>query len=216
MTPVIGIGAGGHAKVILEILRNDPRYQLTGLLDCNRELWGKEIAGVPVLGGDELLKKLFAGGARHAFIGVGTTGNATPRRKLYETAIRMGFEFVPAIHPQAIVSPGAKIGKGIAIMAGAIINVGVSTGDNVIINTGAVVEHDCSIGDHTHIATGALLAGGVRVGSCSHVGIGASVRQGVNIGNNAVVGAGAVVVKDVPDNVIVAGVPARFLKAVTP
>jgi UDP-perosamine 4-acetyltransferase len=216
MIPVIGIGAGGHAKVILEIIRNDPRYRLVGLLDRNHELWGKQIAGIPVLGGDELLGKLFAEGTRHAFIGVGTTGDAAPRRKLYETVTQLGFEFVPAIHSKAVVSPSARMGSGVAIMAGAIINPDVRIGDNVIINTGAVVEHDCSIGDHTHIATGALLAGGVRVGSCSHVGIGASVRQGVNIGNNAVVGAGAVVVKDVPDNIIVAGVPARFLKAVTP
>jgi sugar O-acyltransferase (sialic acid O-acetyltransferase NeuD family) len=216
MTPVIGIGAGGHAKVILEILRDDPRYQLAGLLDRNRELWGKKVAGIPVLGGDELLKQIFAGGTHHAFIGVGTTGNGMLRQRLYETASRVGFEFVPAIHPKAIISPGATIGIGAAIMAGAIINVDVCLGDNVIINTGAVVEHDCSIGNHTHIATRAALAGGVKVGSGSLVGAGASVRQCVQIGNNAIVGAGAVVVKNVPDNVIVVGVPARFLKTVAP
>jgi UDP-perosamine 4-acetyltransferase len=214
MTPVIGIGAGGHAKVILEILRADRRYRLVGLLDRNRELWGSEVAGVPVLGGDELLEKLFAAGTRHAFIGVGTTGSAAPRRKLYEAATQLGFEFVPAIHPRATVSAMAKIGRGVAVMAGAVINTDTRIGDNVIINTGAVVEHDCSIGDHAHIATGAALAGGVSVGTGSLVGIGASVRQGVRIGNNAIVGAGAVVVKDVPDNIVVAGVPARFVKAV--
>ena len=216
MTSIVGIGAGGHAKVMLEILRNEPGYRLVGLLDRNRELWGKEMAGVPVLGGDELLEKLFAEGIRHAFIGVGTTGNAVPRQKLYETATRIGFEFVSAVHPQAIVSPGAKIGKGVAIMAGAIINADAQLGQNVIVNTGSVIEHDCIIGDHVHIATGALLAGGVRIGNGSHVGVGASVRQCVKIGCNSIVGAGASVIRDVPDHVVVVGVPARILRENTP
>ena len=216
MTSIIGIGAGGHAKVMLEILRTDPGCRLVGLLDRNRELWGKEMAGVPVLGGDELLDKLRAEGIHHAFIGVGSVGNSARRQKLYELALSHGFQVVSAIHPRAIVSPSARIGGGVAIMAGAILNADVRLGDNVIINTGAIVEHDCSIGNHTHIATGALLAGEVHVGEGSHVGIGASVKQGMRIGRNAIVGAGAVVVKDVPDNSIFVGVPARFLKAVTP
>ncbi len=216
MTSIIGIGAGGHAKVMLEILRIDPGCRLVGLLDRNRELWGKEIAGVPVLGGDELLDKLRAEGIHHAFIGVGSAGNSARRQKLYELALSHGFQVVPAIHPQAVISPSARIGAGVAIMAGAIINADAQIGDNVIINTGAIVEHDCSIGSHTHIATGALLAGGVHIGNGSHVGVGASVKQGMRIGCNAIVGAGAAVVKDVPDNSVFAGVPARRLRENTP
>jgi UDP-perosamine 4-acetyltransferase len=216
MTSIIGIGAGGHAKVMLEILRLDPGCRLVGLLDRNRELWGKEIAGVPVLGGDELLDKLRAEGIHHAFIGVGSAGNSARRQKLYELALSHGFQVVPAIHPQAVISPSARIGAGVAIMAGAIINADAQIGDNVIINTGAIVEHDCSIGNHTHIATGALLAGGVHIGNGSHVGVGASVKQGMRIGRNAIVGAGAAVVKDVPENSVFAGVPARRLRENTP
>lgn len=215
MTPVIGIGAGGHAKVIMEILRGDSGRRLVGLLDCNRELWGTQIAGVPVLGGDDLLDQCFADGIRHAFLGVGTTGNTAPRQNLYQIVTRRGFEFIQAIHPRAVVSSEARIGRGVAIMAGAVINADAHIGNNVIINTGAIVEHDCVVGDHAHVATGAALAGGVCLGSGAHIGIGASVRQGVRIGNHAIVGAGAVVVRDVPDNVVVVGVPAHFLKAIT-
>lgn len=216
MTKVVGFGSGGHAKVVLEILRNNPEYLFPALLDSNAEVWGKNLGGVPILGGDDLLDKLRAEGIHHAFIGVGSVGNSARRQKLYELALSHGFQVVSAIHPQAVISTSARIGAGVAIMAGAIINADAQIGDNVIINTGAIVEHDCSVGNHAHIATGALLAGEVAVGEGSHVGIGASVKQGVRIGRNAIVGAGAVVIKDVPDHVIVAGVPARFLKAVTP
>ena len=212
MKRVIGIGAGGHAKGVLEILRNDPDVELAGMLDANEQLWGKQFFGLPILGGDVLLKNLVQQGVDHAFIGVGTTGNTKPRQKLYDLAKNMGFDFVSAIHPSAVISPSAQIGAGVAIMADAVVNSDARLGNNVIINTRSVVEHDCVIGDHAHIATGALLAGGVVVGNGSHVGIGACVRQGIRIGNDAVVGAGAVVVDDVADNVVVAGNPARILK----
>ena len=211
MTQIIGLGAGGHAKVVLEILRNDPSFQFAGMLDANEQLWAKQFCGLPILGGDDQLQKLLKQGVDHAFIGVGTTGNTKPRQKLYELAKGMGFQFVSAIHSQAIISPSVRIGPGASIMAGAVINPEARLGDNVIINTRAVVEHDCVIGDHVHIATGALLAGGVSVGNGSHVGIGACVRQGIQIGRDAVIGAGAVVVDNVPDNVVVAGNPARKL-----
>jgi sugar O-acyltransferase (sialic acid O-acetyltransferase NeuD family) len=212
MKRVVGIGAGGHAKVVLEILLNDPDYEFVGMLDRNKELWSKPFFGVSVLGGDALLEELFKQGIRHAFIGVGTTGDTKPRQHLYHFAASIGCQFVSAIHPRAIVSPSAQIGQGVAITAGAIINSGAHIGNNVIINTGSVIEHDCVIGDHAHIATSAALAGGVTVGQGSHVGIGACVRQGVRIGRNAIVGAGAVVVNDVADEEVVAGNPARILK----
>jgi len=209
---VVGIGAGGHAKVVLEILRNNPDYEMTGMLDRNKELWGKTFLGISVLGGDTLLEELFNQGMDHAFIGVGTAGNTKSRQNLYHLAKAIGFQFVSVIHPKAIIYPTAKIGEGVVITAGATINSGAQIGNNVIINTGSVIEHDCMIGDHAHIATSAALAGGVTVGLGSHVGVGACVRQGVQIGRNAIVGAGAVVVHDVPDEVVVAGNPARILK----
>jgi len=214
MKRVVGLGAGGHAKVVIEILQLMGGYELVGLLDPKKELWNTEVLGIPVLGGDDLLPKLYKEGVRHAFIGLGTVGDTRPRRELYEKARSYGFQIVRAIHPQAIVSSSAVIGDGPTVVAGAIINANARLGDNVIVNTGAIIEHDCIIGDHIHIATGARLASTVHVDGGAHIGIGASVRQCIHIGRNAIVGAGAVVVGDVPNNVVVVGVPARSLKKV--
>jgi len=212
MIGVIGIGAGGHARVVIEILRLMGGYDLAGLLDPRPELQGAQVLGVPVLGDDSLLPGLYVQGVHHAFIGLGGTGDTRPRRRLYELARGLGFEIVAAIHPQAVLSPSAQIGRGPTVMAGAVINAAARLGENVIVNSGAIVEHDCVIGDHVHIASGARLASTVHVGDGAHIGLGACVRQCVRIGAGAIVGAGAVVVKDVPDNAVVVGVPARVLR----
>lgn len=209
MIPVIGFGAGGHAKVVIEILRSMPDYEIVGLLDTRIER-GANVLGVEVLGDDSLMAELKERGIEHAFIGVGSVGDSQPRRQLYEKVVGFGFQIVAAIHAAAVVSITAQIGVGPTIMAGAIVNADAVIGDNVIVNTGAIVEHDCVIGDHSHIATGARLAGGVHVGPGSHIGIGAVVRQEIKIGAGAIVGAGAVVVRDVPDGMTVLGVPAKI------
>lgn len=213
MIAVVGFGAGGHAKVVIEILRSMKQFEIVGLLDAKRELWGTSVLGVEVMGDDSLMSELKARGIDHAFIGVGTVGDARARRELYEKVSNGGFEIVTAVHAAAIVSPSATIGSGPTIMAGAIVNANAVLGANVIVNTGAIIEHDCVVGDHTHVATGARLAGGVQVGPGAHIGIGAVVRQEIRIGAGAIVGAGAVVVRDVPEEKTVIGVPARVLAA---
>jgi len=206
---VVGLGAGGHAKVILEILRLNDQFEIMGMLDKDPELHDKHLLGVPVLGSDELLPDLFANGIKYFFIGLGSTGDNQPRRELFEEAIKLGMEPVSTIHTTAVISPSATIGEGTAVMANAVINASATVGVNTIINTGAIVEHDCILGDHVHIATGATLASTVTVGSMAHIGAGATVRQLINIGDSAVVGAGSVVVKDVPSKETVVGVPAK-------
>ncbi len=212
MKRVIGLGAGGHARVIIEILEAMGGHRIVGLLDPEPSLWGREVGGVPVLGDDGLLTGLGAQGVTSAFVGVGSVGDAELRRRLWEKVVEHGFEIVSAIHPRALISPSAELGPGCIVMAGAVIGSCVVLGRNVIVNTGAIVDHDCRIGDHAHIATGASLASAVRVMDEAHVGVGASVRQEVTIGRGSVVGAGAAVVEDVPDDDIVVGVPARRLR----
>lgn len=210
---IVCIGGGGHARVVLDLLVLAAAGEVIGMLDVNPALWGTRILGIPVLGGDELLPRLYQEGVRHAVIGVGSTKDLGPRRRLYELARREGFATVMAIHPTAVIAPSAEIGDGPTIMAGAIVNASARLGANVLINTGAIVEHDCVIGDHVHVASGARLAGDVRVGTCSHIGLGACVREGIRIGERAVVGAGAVVVADVADATLVVGVPARMVRS---
>lgn len=212
MTRVVGLGGGGHAKVVIDVLARDSRWEVVGLLDPDPALRGTEILGIAVLGDDDLLPELASRGVTHAFIGLGSTGDLGPRRRLYELARDHGLELVDAIHPSAVIASSAILGRGATVLACAVVNADAVLGQNVVVNTGAVIEHDCRIGDHVHIATGALLAGAVRVGELAHVGLGACVREGVSIGSGAIVGAGAVVVSDVPDRVTVAGVPARALE----
>jgi len=207
--PVVGLGAGGHAKVVIEILKLNGQYELIGFLDPKEELQGRSVLGVPALGSDEQLSVLRRRGIHHFFVGLGSSSDTQPRRRLYECALTQGMKPVTAIHPSAVISPSAALGVGATVMASAVINTGAQLGDNVIVNTGAIVEHDCIIGNHVHIATGATLSGGVLVGDGTHVGVGAVVRQGIRIGVGVVIGAGAVVVKDVDDSQVVIGNPAR-------
>ena len=212
MIRVVGLGAGGHAKVVIEILRASSDVEVVGLLDIREALWGTAVVGVPVLGGDRLLPELRAQGIEHVFIGVGSRGDMEPRRRLYMHAQSLGLRAVSAVHPSATISRSATIGHGVTIMPEVIVNAEARLGDNVILNSGAIVEHDCVIGDHVHIATGARLAGSVAVGEGTHVGAGACVRDSCRIGRDVIVGAGTVVVKDVPNNVVVVGSPARLLR----
>jgi sugar O-acyltransferase (sialic acid O-acetyltransferase NeuD family) len=213
-TKVVGLGAGGHAKVVIEILRFQEAYELVGLLDPRPDLRGAEVLGVSVLGDDSLLTVLKNEGVGYFFVGLGGIGDTRPRQRLFELALKDDYRPVSAVHPKAVISPSARLGAGVTIMAGAVINACARLGVNVIINTGAIVEHDCVISDHVHIATGARLASTVQIGPGAHIGAGATLRQSITIGVGATVGAGAVVVKDVEPYTVVAGVPARPLREV--
>ncbi len=208
MIRVVGIGAGGHAKVVIDILRAMGGYEIVGLLDADKRLWEKEVLGVRVLGGDDLLPKLYEQGIRDAFIGVGSVDNPGVRVGIYEAARKHGFQIVKAVHPRAVVATSTQMGQGATVMAGAVINPSARLGENVIVNTCAVVEHDCVIGDHTHISVNATLAGAVEVRERVHVGAGAIVKQRITVGTGAIIAMGAIVVKDVDAGAIVQGTPA--------
>lgn len=200
---ILGVGAGGHAKVLLDALQAAGGHEVVGLLATSG---AGPVLGVPILGGDELLPQLRAEGVTGAFVGL---GNLAARQRLFARLRELGFEVVQIRHPRATVAASVTAGAGLAVLAGAVINPEAVLGDNVIVNTGAVVEHDCRLGSHVHVAPGAVLCGGVHVGDATHVGAGAVVREGLRLGRGVVVGAGAVVVRDVADGQTVVGVPAR-------
>ncbi len=209
MTPaVVVVGAGGHAKVCIELLRamGETVDYCVGSNDGPAAC-----VGVPVLAGDEHLLQLFEQGYRRAFIAIGA--NAV-RLKLAETAIAAGYELVNAISPTAVISPSARLGHGIAVMAGAVVNAESTIADLCIVNTGATVDHDGCVGKAAHIAPQCALAGNVTVGKLSFLGVGCRVIPGVAIGERVMIGAGSTVLADVPSNTTCVGTPAKQIKRV--
>ncbi len=208
----IGIGAGGHSKVVIDILRFEKQLEIVGLLDNNLKLKGKKIHGFPVLGNDNLIDELIQNSISHFFIGIGSVGNTSNRQKIFDFVAKKNLKPINAIHPKTSISSSVNYKNGVTIMANVVMNADVQLGSNVIVNTGTIIEHDCEIGNHVHISTGARVAGGVIVQDGVHLGIGAIVKENIHIGAKAIIGAGAVVIDNVPSNVTVIGNPARIIK----
>jgi sugar O-acyltransferase (sialic acid O-acetyltransferase NeuD family) len=203
-------GAGGHGKVVLDILQHDRRVNLVGFIDDDRNSHEKFVDGTPVLGDVGNLPSLIAA---HQLDGaVIAVGNNKVRAALFMQVKSLGLKLENAIHPKALIAGDVIIGEGVVVASGAIINTGTKIGDNVIINTGVIIDHDNVIEDHVHISPGVKLGGKVTVKKYTHIGLGSTVAQRLTIGENATVGAGAVVLADVPENTLVVGVPARIVK----
>jgi sugar O-acyltransferase (sialic acid O-acetyltransferase NeuD family) len=199
-------GAGGHGKVVADILLCCGERKFTGFVDDCGELWGTKLMGFAVLGGEEWLGREAERERVAVALGV---GNARARRKIAERCSAWGVEILTPVHPGATVSRAARLGCGPVVMAGAVINADARIGTGVIVNSGAVVEHDAEVGDFAHVAPNAAIGGAASLGEFSHLGMGAVVLERVRVGSHTVVGAGAVVVKDLPDRVVAMGVPAR-------
>lgn len=194
------LGAGGHASVLVDILRSQGRTPIaivapkldemrTVLADI--EYWQDE---GKIL---ELMPEQY-----QLVNGIGSLPGIDLRARLFSHYQKLGFSFASVISSQAIVSDYAFIEEGVQIMTGAIIQTGSRVGHNSIINTAAIVEHDCNIGANNHIAPGAVICGGVETGAGVHVGTNATVIQGITIGASAVIGAGATLTKHLGENQI--------------
>lgn len=208
---MIILGAGGHAKVLIDILRLRS-VEMFGLTDAEPSKRGQSVMGVPVIGGDEVVAR-YSSTTTHLVNGLGSVCGDHRRHVLFERFKGEGYTFANVIHPSAIIATDTALSEGVQILAGAVVQSGCTIGKNCIINTGAVVEHDCQIGDHAHVAPSATLSGGVHVGENAHIGAGSTVIQQIRIGRNSLVGAGAVVISDVKEGVTVAGVPAREIRS---
>lgn len=202
---VIVVGAGGHAKVCIELLlaQGDKVAYCVGNPDSP-----DKCLGIPVLKSDDHLPALLKEGYERVFIAIGSN---PLRNKLAKKATEMGYQLVNAISPVAMVSPSARLGVGIAIMAGAVINAEATISDLCIVNTGATIDHDCVIGLAVHIAPQCALAGNVNVGNLSFVGIGSKIVPEIQIGESVMVGAGSVIISNVGSSTTVVGVPAKAI-----
>ncbi len=206
---LIIIGAGGHGRVVLDIIQAAKQYKPVGFLDNNLALHGRRVDGLPVLGDALQLPELRQRGIRKAVIAIGDNG---ARRAIGDSLTQNGFELVSAIHPSARIASNASLGKGVVVAAGSLVCAHCQIGDYVILNTGCIVDHESMIGTAAHICPGVRLAGHVTVESGAFVGIGSTVIQGVRVGFESIVGAGAVVIRDVDPMTTVVGVPARAIK----
>lgn len=194
--PVILLGAGGHAKVVLDLLQALDR-QVLGICDPALATQGtKTWRGLPVLGDDHVIES-YAPADVELANGTGSLPGNTLRRRLHTRFTRQGYRFATLVHPSAILGSGTELGQGVQIMAGVIVQADTRIGDDVILNTGARIDHDGDIGHHVHVAPGAVLSGDVTLGNGCHVGAGATLRQGLRVGSEAVIGMGTTVLTDV-------------------
>ena len=204
--PIAIIGAGGHAKVLLD-----------ALLLCEKtvvalvEKYPSDVSslwGVPVIEEEAFF---FRYKPKDLFLvnGIGSVKLLELREKIYGEFKERGFEFTSVVHPNATLSPRCELAEDVQIMAGAVVQAGCQIGNNTIINTRATIDHDCKIGRHVHVAPGVVISGGVHIAENTHVGAGSTVIQKIKIGKKAMIAAGAVVVRPVMEYACVKGIPAR-------
>lgn len=194
------IGAGGHARVITEILEmtgNAPGGAFD--TDLTKSLFNYPIYQFPGPF-DPLNDKLII-----------CIGDNKIRLKL--ASMYGAFDFAMAIHPATNISPRVILGTGTIVMGGVLVNSGSVIGKHSILNSNASVDHDCILGDFVHISPNVTLCGGIHIGSGTHIGAGAVIIPGIKIGKGAVIGAGSVVIRDIPDHCTAVGNPARILKS---
>lgn len=207
---VLILGAGGHGRVVLDILTQAGRHRVVGFLDNNDAIHGRRVDGIPVLGPLEELPRfrdeLDIDGA---IIAIGDNG---VRRGLAREVDRAGVALISAVHPSATLAQNVTVGRNVVIAAGVVACAHCQIGDSVILNTGCIVDHYTMVGEGTHICPGVRVAGRVKIEPGVFVGIGATVVPKVTLGCEAIIGAGAVVIQDVPPLATVVGVPARQVK----
>ena len=202
-------GAGLGAKQLLEITRLLDGIVVLGLIDDSAELAGAEIAGLPVLGGQAALGALVLSGQVD---GVALSFHSDVRRKVHRRLRdELGVSLVALVDPRAIVGAGVQVGAGALIEAGAIVGPDTFVGEGAIVDVGAVVAHDCFIGPFSHLSPGCRLSGVVSLAENVLVGVGASINSTVTVGCNVIIAPGAAVMNDVPDGVVVSGVPAKVI-----
>jgi sugar O-acyltransferase (sialic acid O-acetyltransferase NeuD family) len=210
MPDIVVLGGGGHAKVLISVLKRLQTYAVLGYTDPEDN---GVVLGVPYLGTDEVLDTVRASRPScAAAIGIGTVRPSPLRAERRRFLEKLGFALPPIVSPAATVNEDVSIGEGTVVFDGVVINPGCRIGDCVILNTHCTVEHDCRVEDYVHVAPGATISGGVRVGAGSMVGAGATVIHSVSICEDCLIGAGATVTEDIVEPGVYVGTPARRIR----
>jgi len=205
---IVIIGGGGHAKVLISIIKKSLQFELAGYVDINDQ---GEILGAQYLGDDNKLNEIFSQGIKNAAIGIGQVQVTQRRHEVVDRVREVGFKFPVIVSKDAIVNEDVLVEEGSQLFDGAVINSGTRIGNFSIINTKATVEHDCTVGDYCHIATSAVLSGGVEVGDFSMIGSNAVIVQYKKIAQHTLIGSGGVVTKDIKEPGKYVGNPVRLI-----
>tara|TARA_B100000925_G_C21775425_1_gene373944 strand:- start:9 stop:587 length:579 start_codon:yes stop_codon:yes gene_type:complete len=182
MKKIILIGGGGHCRSVIDVIEQEKKYKIHGIVDKPKYL-GSKILGYKVIGSDldlEYLAKKY----KNAIITVGQIKSPLVRIKLFNLASKAGFKFPTIISPRAYISKYSRIGIGTIVLHNAVVNSNVVIGNNCIINTKSLIEHDCEISDHCHISTNATINGNVKIKSNCFIGSNATIRDGIIIKEN--------------------------------
>jgi sugar O-acyltransferase (sialic acid O-acetyltransferase NeuD family) len=210
MSDIVVIGGGGHAKVIIGILKKMPEINIIGYTD---KADNGTVLGIPYLGTDRVLTELKYENERcSAVIGVGHLKPSNKRLEIYERILGLDFTLPSIVSPHAIINDPVDIGIGTVVFDGVVINPGVRIGKGSIINSNATIEHDCLIGDYVHIAPGATICGGVHIYNNSVIGAGATVIQNITIRDDILIGAGTTIYRDLIEPGTYIGSPLRNIR----
>lgn len=205
MKKIVLLGNGGHSKVIQAMIYRTNGYVLAGILDESIEKYYED---------DNVFydNTVNLESYRNDYLLVIAIGDNYVRDSIIKDNNLTDDNFTSIIDANAIIPQDVNVGTGTVIMPGVVINPGSTIGKHSIINTRAVVEHDNTLGDYVHISPNATLAGTVTVKDFVHVGSGAIVIPNRTVNQNSIIGAGAVVTKDIEENSLAVGVPAKIVK----
>jgi sugar O-acyltransferase (sialic acid O-acetyltransferase NeuD family) len=199
---IILIGAGGHARVCIDVLRRMSTFEIAGIAASDREI-GDRVLDVPVIARDTELDRLYSRGFRFAVNAIGSISNHPARSRLYSRLKECGFALPNLVHPSAVVEPSARLGEANQILANAVVGSSATIASNCIVNCAAIVCHDSFLHDNVHLAPGAILAGGVIVGPDTLIGMGVKINRNVRVGRRVVIHNGCIVNRDVRDDSVV-------------
>jgi acetyltransferase EpsM len=204
------VGAGQNGGQVYNILKLDKGIRVAGFLDDDTKKHGTTKYGLPVLGAFDTIASV---SERYGVEGaIAAVGNNAIRGRLTKGLVEAGLSIVSAVHPHIFIDDTARIGKGVIIEMGAMIHPEAQIGDGVFIGGSTVVAHDCVVGEYALLGGGVIFGGGVVVGAYSTLGVGTVLQPQIRIGRNVTTGIGTVVVRDLPDNAVAVGVPAKILR----
>lgn len=211
MKNIILIGASDHCRYTIDIVEQENKYKIVGILDKSLAA-GELFGGYEVLGYlDDIVEIMLQ---KEALGGLVAIGDNYTRKSVVEDIIKKtpDFIFINAIHPSVIIGKEVTLGRGCVMMAGVIINNNCIIGNHTFLATKSSLDHDSSLGDFSSMSPGVTTGGRVLIGFCTAIGIGATILHYKNIGDFSVIGGNSLVTKDIGDNLIAFGIPAKPIK----